>query len=319
MKQFIIALVLVFTSAVAFAQQDVQYTNFMYSKLSYNPGFAGLSEKICLTGIFRQQWMGYKGTDGEIGAPQTYSLLVNVPTPRLMGGLGLSLTQDKIGFENNISARLAYSFHLNLGDGVLGLGLQAGLINKKLDFTKFRPYDPADPIITGGSATESAMSFDLAFGAYYKGPNFYAGISSTQMQGFWGSSAEFASGLASPNYKNHLWITGGYQFQMQSLPSFMFEPQALIKTDFSSAQFDLNMLAWYNNKIYAGVSYRATDAVAVLAGMKISDDIQVGISYDITTSKMSKGTSGSFEVYARYCFAIVIPPKPYKHGTVLYL
>jgi type IX secretion system PorP/SprF family membrane protein len=322
MKQVLLVLSIVFFSSLAMAQQEVQYTNFMFSKINFNPGFTGMGDGICLNGLARQQWMGYKGTDEEGGAPNTYYFAVQSPVKLLMGGVGLMITKDQIGFEDNTSVRLAYSFHLNLGEGTLGIGLQGGFINKQIDFAKFRPTDPNDPILQS-KAVESAMSFDLAFGAFYKAPKYYAGISSTQMQGFWGGQAEFSSKLASPEYKGHYFLTGGYYWQLPMAPEFTINPNILVKTDFASAQFDINALAWYNNQLYAGVTYRPTDAISVLAGYKVQtgflNGLMAGVSYDITTSAMSAGTSGSFEIYLKYCFNIIIEPKHEKHGTVLYL
>ena len=325
MKQFLLMVSIVLISGLAVAQQDVQYTNFMFSKFNFNPGFAGMGDGICVNGLARQQWMGYKGTDGEGGAPSTYYFAAQSPVKVLLGGIGVVVTKDAIGFENNTSVRLAYSFHLNIGSGKLGIGLQAGFLNKQIDFTKFRPTDDSDPLLQGGN--ESAMGFDMAFGAVYKTDKYYAGVSFTQMQNIWNAEAEFASGndnLANPDYINHTFITGGYFYQLSMMPTITLNPNVLVKiAGTSSAQFDLNMLAWYNKQVYAGVTYRATDAVSVLAGYKVVNGalkgLMGGLSYDITTSKMSSGTSGSFEIFLKYCFKIEIPAKKEKHGTVLYL
>jgi len=322
MKKLILLLCIVFISGAAVAQQEIQYTNFMFSQINYNPGYAGMGDGICSQALARQQWMGYKGTDEEGGAPNTFYFSLTSPIKFLFGGIGLIVTSDQIGFENNSSVRLSYSYHLNIGQGVLGLGLQGGFINKQIDFSKFKPVDPSDPLLQS-KAVESAMNFDLAFGAYYKTDNYYAGFSSTQMQGLWGSQAEFSTKIATPEYAGHYFLTGGYYWQLPMAPAFTLNPNVLVKTDFASAQYDINVLAWYNNQMYAGVTYRATDAISVLAGYRVEDGflrgLSGGISYDITTSAMNVGTAGSFEIYLKYCFKIVMEPKPQKHGTVLYL
>lgn len=318
---------IVLISGLAVAQQDVQYTNFMFSKFNYNPGFAGMSDGICLNGLARQQWMGYKGTDGEGGAPQTFYFSAHSPVKLLLGGIGLNVTKDALGFESTTSVKLAYSFHIKLGAGKLGVGLQGGFVNKTIDFTKFIATDPNDPLFTGGSNNETAMGFDLSFGAYYKADKYYAGVSFSQMQNIWDAEAQFASSnekLANPAYINHTFITGGYYYQLPMMPTITLNPNVLVKiAGTSAAQFDINMLAWYNKQVYAGVSYRATDAIAILAGYKIINGafggLKAGVSYDITTSKMGSSTAGTFEIYLNYCFKIVIPPKHEKHGTVLYL
>ena len=332
MSKILLFLGLMMTTIVGFSQQEIQYTNFMFSNMAFNPGYAGINRAICATTLYRQQWMGFTTTSGDKGAPQDFYLTLESNLDILHGGLGLTIIKDKIGFEDNITVRLAYSFHLNLGPGKLGLGIQGGLINKKIDFSKFKPYQTGDPLLNSKNI-ETAMSFDMAFGAYYKIDQvMYAGISNTQMQGIWGGQANFSTQLGSPAYKGHYFLYGGYYWQLPMAPNIVINPNVLVKTDFVSAQYDFNVLGWYNNAIYAGVSYRAIDAVAILAGMHIPQvsGLKAGISYDITTSSLGgKGTDGngsskrrsfgSAEVYINYCFEIVITVKPESHKTVLFL
>ncbi len=317
---------LVMMSLTGFAQQTPQFTNFMFSNLTFNPGFAGINRRICATALYRQQWMGFQSTyGGDKGAPETFYLTMQSNVDLLRGGIGVTILKDKIGFEDDIALNLAYSFHLNLGPGKLGIGLEAGFINKKIDFSKFKPRDPGDPLLNS-SNTESAMSFNMAFGAYYKIDNvMYAGISSRRLTQ---SVAEFSSTIGSPQYKRHYYLSGGYYWQLPMAPSIVINPNVLIKTDFVSAQYDLNVLGWYNNMIYAGVTYRAIDAVAILAGLSVPQVVgfNTGISYDITTSSIGgKGSDGkrrsfgSVEIYLNYCFEIVIKVKPERHKTVLFL
>ncbi len=332
MRHLIITLTFVLTSVVLFAQQEIQYTNFMFSQMAYNPGYAGSNDAICATILNRQQWIGYKGTDGNGGAPTTTYLSLDAAIDPIFGGLGLTIISDKIGFETNLSVRLAYAFRLNLGPGKLGIGVQGGFINKTIDFSQFDPTDPNDPLLggTGGPASvgdQNAMSFDLAFGLHYKIPGkLYAGLSTSQMQGFWGGEAAFPTANAgSPQFRGHYFIYGGYHYELPMAPSISLNPNIMVKTDFTSTQFDINLLAWYNNQVWAGVTYRATDAVAILAGYKVLntgtfiDGLNAGISYDVTTSAMSRNSSGTFEIFINYCFKIVVPDKPRGHSTVRFL
>jgi len=332
MRHFIFTLTFVIASLTAFAQQEIQYTNFMFSQMAYNPGYAGSNDAICATGLVRQQWMGYQGTDGNGGAPKTMFLSLNAAVPALLGGIGLNIISDQIGFESNTTLQLAYAFRLNVGPGKLGIGLQGGFVNKRIDFSKFEPTDPNDPLLGGGGGPSSlgeqnAMSFDLAFGLHYKIPGkLYAGFSTTRMQGLWGGQAAFPQANAgNPEFRGHYFIYGGYFWQLPMAETITLNPNIMVKTDFTSSQFDINLLAWYNNQIWAGVTYRATDAVAILAGYKVLntgtglDGLNAGISYDVTTSAMGRNSSGSFEVFINYCFQIIVVPKPTGHGTVRHL
>jgi type IX secretion system PorP/SprF family membrane protein len=332
MRHFIFTLTFVIASFTVFAQQEIQYTNFMFSQMSFNPGYAGSNDAICATGLVRQQWMGYQGTDGEGGAPKTMFLSLNAAVNPILGGLGLNVISDQIGFETNTTVQLAYAFRLNLGNGKLGIGLQGGFINKRIDFSKFKPIDPNDPLLGGAGGPsalgeQNAMSFDMAFGLHYKIPDkLYVGFSMTQMQGFWGGQAAFPKDNAgNPEFKDHYFIYGGYFYELPMAASITLNPNVLIKTDFTSTQFDINVLAWYNKQIWAGVTYRATDAVAILAGYKVLntgtglDGLNAGVSYDITTSAMGRNSSGTFEVFVNYCFKIEFPPTQSGHGTVRHL
>lgn len=326
MNKILLLFALLITGVMGYSQQELQYTNFMFSDMAFNPGYAGSNDAIVVTALARQQWMGFTSTyGGDKGAPQDIYLTLESNVNPLHGGLGLTIIKDKIGFEDNIGLRLAYAFRLNLGPGKLGIGLQGGVINKKVDFSGFTPTDPTDPLLLSKNV-ETSMSFDMAFGAFYKVEDvFYAGISSTQLTQ---SVADFASGIATPTYKRHYFIHGGYYYQLPMNPNIVINPNILVKTDFVSAQYDINVLGWYNNAIYAGVTYRAIDAVAILAGVAIPKvaGLMGGIAYDVTTSAIGRKGSdnkvrsfGSTEIYFKYKFNIIIKIEPQRHKTVLFL
>lgn len=327
MKHRLLLIFMVFIGISAYAQQEAQYTNFMFSQMSYNPGYAGSEDQIAFTGLARQQWMGFKSSvDGSSGAPQTFFITGHTNINKIRSGLGFSLIKDQIGFEDNIAVRLAYAFRLNVGPGKLGIGLQGGFINKKIDFSKYKPETPGDPLLAS-SGKESAMSFDLAFGLHYKIVNkLYAGLSSTRLTQ---SSNDFSvSTLGTFEQKRHYFLYGGYYYQLPNNPEIEINPNIMVKTDFASAQYDFNVLGILNDKIYAGISYRVVDAVSLLAGMAINgsvkngDGFRFGVAYDVTTSNLGYGTGrsvGSVELWLDYSFKIIIIVPPSVHGTVRFL
>jgi type IX secretion system PorP/SprF family membrane protein len=240
MSRKILFLGFMLISFLGFSQQEIQYTNFMFSNMAFNPGYAGMNKAICTQALYRQQWMGFSSSvDGTGGSPEDIYLTIESNVNPLHGGLGFSIIKDAIGFEDNIGVRLAYSYHLNVGPGKLGIGLQFGLINKKIDFSKFTPTDEGDPLLNS-SGVETAMSFDMAFGAFYQVEDqFYAGISSTQLPQ---TSADFSTTIGNPEYKRHYFLHGGYYYQLPMMPNVVINPNVLVKTDFASAQYDLNAL-----------------------------------------------------------------------------
>ena len=300
MVRFFIFIAFLFISTIGFSQQLPQYTQYMFNKLAYNPGFAGAGKGICVAGLVRQQWVGFKETDSEGNtnnvAPETYLVSIHSPIKFLRGGVGATIIQDKIAYQNNISLNVMYAYQTTLGAGDLGIGLQLSLLNKTIDFSKYEPLDP-DPLLDNFTGEETDMIFDIGFGLYYRVPDtYYLGLSALQLL-----ESESSSTLA--KLKRQINLVGGYEFTLPNLPSIDVLPSFMIKTDGASVQFDLSTLLRYRNQFWGGITYRYQDAVAVIVGMEYKN-FNIGYSYDINTSAISSW--GSHEIMLGYCFKIEV-------------
>jgi type IX secretion system PorP/SprF family membrane protein len=321
-KIFTLLLLLLGTNSILFAQQEAQFSQFMFNTMAFNPGYAGSNNAICLNTFARQQWLGFKDPDGSNTAPQTFLFSIDAPIKFLHGGLGAIISKDKIGFEDNTNVRLAYSYIVNLGSGFLGIGAEAAFLDKKIDYSKFKPIDPGDPVLNG-KAKESNFYTDFAFGIYYNVPGkFYAGISALNLSEPKGFNYKDINNVDQNSFslKRTYFITGGYEYVFPSNPSFELDPSVLIKTDFVSAQYDIAAILKYENRFWGGLSYRVQDAATILIGVNWKN-FKFGYSYDLTTSNMggSGKSSGSHELFLRYCFKIEIPKtfKSYKNTRYL--
>jgi len=298
----------------AFSQQEAQFSHNMFNNMAINPGFAGHTEAICATAIARTQWMGFTDPQGNKGAPQTYLLSVDGNINPIRGGLGLVISQDKLGFEKNLGVKIGYAYQMNIGPGKLGIGAQVGFLNKTIDFSKFVPIDADDPYLQANKPSDMLTDYSLGF--FYSIKNkLYAGLSSSQLLQV---QSNFGANIASPKLKRHYYLTAGYQIPLTN-QSFEIDPSILVKSDITSLQIDLNALLWYNNKFWAGLSYRPGDAIVVLVGLRPipnNNDVKLGISYDVTTSALgAKGRSnGTIEVMLNYCFKIVPVYRPTING-----
>lgn len=292
---------------VTFAQQDFQFTQYMFDRLSYNPGFAGIDGKICGTGMFRQQWSGFDG------APKTILLNVHGPVKVLRGGLGVSFFKDKLGQFNDTYARLSYSFHKVIGPGTLGVGLSAGMVGKSIN----NAWVAIDPVNTDNAIPDNAVSqttYDLSLGLYYTAPSFYVGLSSTHLT---------ESDLNTIGYlnKRHYYVLAGYNWQTPS-PDWMVLPSILVKSDAASTQVDITVRGMWKNMVWAGFSYRLQDAIPILLGYQQplgKGMIRVGYSYDITLSEIKTYSNGSHEFMVNYCFSPDPPVRIQKKKTVRFL
>ncbi|MFO8128300.1 MAG: type IX secretion system membrane protein PorP/SprF [Bacteroidales bacterium] len=293
----------------AWAQQEPQFTQNMFNNFTVNPGYAGLNNAICVSGIVRQQWAGFKDMDGNKVAPETFLLSIHAPVKILHGGVGAIIMQDQLGFEKNISLRVGYSYHKDIGFGTLGIGAMAGFNNKYIDFSKLEPAEP-DPLLEQLSGEESEMLIDFSLGAFYNVPeSYYFGVSANQILENTGkdlSSRTDSTGthVLAMKLDRTAYLTGGYEFVFPRNPAFALVPSVLIKTNFSAIQYDLSSLVVYNDKFWGGINYRVQDAIGIILGAEIKN-IQIGYSYDITTSKLGLSrTGGSHEILLKYCFKL---------------
>lgn len=309
-------------ASVSFAQQDPQFTQFMHSKLIYNPGYAGTSDAICANVLYRQQWVNFPG------APKTGLLSFDMPIGNLPMGIGLNVMSDQIGFSKTLFARLALSYKRAIGPGNLGIGIDGGVLQQQFNGTWITPdgtgkYDPTIPAYTSGTVTAAnpdlnKMTYDLGFGVYYGIANkMYVGISSTHLPA--------QDIVASENVKyalaRHYYIVGGYTFNFGEGGKHGINPNVKVKSDAASTQLDVNLTYIFNQQFWAGVSYRMQDAIAPMIGAKFLKDksLKVGYSYDLTTSKIKGYSSGTHEIMLGYCFNVKKPVKVSSYSNTRFL
>lgn len=330
MKKTLTIIAFALGSTAAFAQQDPQFSQFMYNKLFMNPGYAGMRQALCFTAIARQQWAGFDG------APKSGVFSADIFLPKIHGGVGLNIMYDQLGFENNMGYRANYSFHQSLGGGVLGIGLELGAFSKRLGPTGTDAW-----LATSNWQNDQAIPpqlkktvFDLGFGLWYQRQNLWFGLSSTHLP------ASAMSGKSAPilnpvtfqyetfpltyQIARHYFVTGGYNW---SLGSWELRPSFLVKSDATITSFDLNVTALFNQRFWFGASYRFQDAICPMIGFMLPNakatsnempggGLKVGFAYDYTTSNLKNYNNGTFELMLNYCIPIVITPKRQGHGDV---
>ncbi len=314
---FILGILVLQGGASIFAQQPTLITHYMFTNMAINPAFAGNSGGICATGLARQQWIGFQDPDGSQTAPQVFLLTVDSPIKVLHGGIGGSLYQDKLGFFKNIGLKLGYAYKMEAGNGDLSFGLQVGFQNGTFDFSKLDLGQGAgnlseDPVLRELSGKTSDMTFDMAAGVLYKVPEkFYIGLSADNL--LQSSAKKIAYQL-----RRTFYLSGGYEWILPNNPAFELQPSVLFMYDGAAFQFNLSALVLYNKKFYGGLGYRLQDAVSILAGVNIKN-LRIGLSYDISTSALSKYNSGGVEIMVSYCFKIDVDKfrKSYRNTRFL--
>ena len=305
------------TTAGVKAQQVPIFTNYTNSYAYANAGYAGLSEGINVLGLYRQQWAGFVDNDNVAVAPQTFLLTGDLPLTFLHGGVGLSIMQDKLGFENNVNIGLGYSYHLDLGGSTLGIGVAGTLLNRTVDFSQLHPNQDNDPVLQG-LGEESDMLFDFNVGLFWQVPeSFYIGVSVVNVLESMGSVlSENAESSASFTTDRTFYLLAGYPFQFEDMPYFTFIPSVSVMSDIASTQLNASARVVYRNAFSLGVNYRPQESVALMAGVTIKD-FTIAYSYDINT--MGLGVPGSHEIGLSYCFKLDLDKTPRDYRSVRYL
>lgn len=316
MKKLVFLSFLFILCIEARAQQDPMLSQYMFNNLFVNPGSAGISNKIDANLLMRQQWVGFEG------APKTQLFSIQSPI-EFFGkkhGLGLTLIGDNLGFDKNFCAELAYSYHLEIWGGDLGIGSNFGLYNKSLDASGFKANDANDQSIPTSNGSD--MSFDLGFGAFYKNDKLYAGLSMShilQPDLQYEKQDNSQSKKISPFYlKRHYFLTAGYEVQLPN-PMLELTPSVMFKSDLASYQATFNARVTYNKRFWGGLGYRWGDAVVVLAGLELVNNVKIGYAYDMNVSKLRTYNSGSHEIMLTYSFTISTERIPQKYKSVRFL
>jgi type IX secretion system PorP/SprF family membrane protein len=306
---------LVLLFGVAVAQQDPEFSQYMQSNLTVNPGYAGSKDAICASALAREQWVGLKG------APSTKVVNVDAAVKpfKVNSGIGVSILSDNLGFDKNIGLNVAYAYRMNVnnGNGKLGIGVSAGFYNKALNATwdagKSSDNVDASQDPTIPSTKETASVFDLGFGLFYKSENVYFGLSSTHL-----TQPKFSYSKSNSSLARHYYLTTGYNIALPN-PSFDLQPSVFIGTDGSSSRVDLNTVLVYNKRVWGGVSYRLNAAVIGMLGIEFANGLKVGYSYDFSTTSIRKNNSGSHEIMIGYCFNIITEKIPHKYKSIRFL
>jgi len=279
----------------ASAQQDPEYTHYMYNMNIVNPAYATGTQAMLDFGVlYRSQWAGMEGV------PKTFNFFGHTSLTKKVE-MGFSLISDDIGDgakkEDNFYADFAYVLDLNT-TAKLSFGLKAGFTSFKTNFNGFQ-------FETGDSSTDPAFEENIntifpniGVGAYYFTDHYYLGLSAPNLLS--SKHIEERSGInAFGSEKIHMFFTGGYVFNLSD--TFKLKPAFMTKIVAGSAvSLDVSANVLFNEKFELGAAYRFDDAVSALMSIKVSPGINVGYAYDYTTSNLGQFNSGTHEVFVLF-------------------
>lgn len=279
---------LMLTGFAGFAQQDAQYTQYMYNTINVNPAYAGSRGVMSIFGLHRTQWVGLDG------APVTNTASINTPINESNLGLGLSFVNDRIGptNENTISADLSYS--INTSETYkLSFGIKATANLFNLDINKLNPADQGDPQFAD---LENKFTPNIGAGVYFHSDKTYFGLS---VPSFFESTRYDDNSVAINKERMSFYFIAGHVFDLTY--NLKFKPALLTKaTEGAPLQVDLSANFLIMDKFVLGAAWRWDAAVSAMAGFQVSDGLYIGYGYDMETTELKNYNSGSHEVFLRF-------------------
>jgi type IX secretion system PorP/SprF family membrane protein len=288
MKTKLFSIVMMFTAIASYAQQDAQYTQYMYNTINVNPAYAGSRGALSIFALHRTQWVGLDG------APITNTVSLNTPFNNSKLGLGVSIVNDEIGpsTNNSISADISYWIPVS-EDYRLSFGIKGTVNIFNIDVTKLNPGDQNDPEFQN---IDNDFSPNIGAGLYLHSQKAYLGFS---IPNFIETNAYNDNDISVYKEKINYYLIGGYVFDLSS--SIKFKPAFMTKmTDGAPLQLDVSGNFMFNEKFTVGVAYRWSASLSAMVGFQITDGLYLGYAYDFETTELDNYSSGSHEIFLRY-------------------
>lgn len=294
-----------------FAQQNIQFTQYIFNSLSVNPAYAGYKEQWFAQLGLRNQWLGVED------APKTGQFSIDGVTGGLRKniGVGLQFTADQLGAQssNSVYANLAYRLQLDdIDTRRLSFGIGFGVTQYGLDGAKLRAVNPADVELSTSNLNN--LIPDVRAGVYYYAPKWYAGLSVMDLFSASGDNNFFRwrdGNVQSIRRKKHLYFMTGFIFDVDE--QLKIKPSVLFKEDFKGPTItDFNVMAIFNKRLWLGASYRTnfklwknysseellynSNAIAGIAQFYITRQLRIGYSYDYGLSSIASVMREAHEI-----------------------
>ncbi|MFI5163749.1 MAG: type IX secretion system membrane protein PorP/SprF [Bacteroidia bacterium] len=272
----------------AFAQQDAQYSMYMFNQLALNPAYAGCRDALSTTLLYRDQWTGISG------APRTASFAIQTPLKNNKMGLGMEIISDKLGPTSATSVLFSYAYRIRLGGGKLSFGLRTGIYDYAVNWNQLDYKDPNDVYNT--KAATSKITGTADFGLYYYSKTFYWGLGMTHLNK--GKITDISSYDSSARQAVHFFMPIGKAFEVGNI---IINPSILIKGAGNAPnEIDWNLNFLFKERLWLGISLRSRYGIVLLTQYMINEKMRVGYSYDLGLSKIGVAGQGTHEFMIAY-------------------
>lgn len=272
------------------AQQDPNFTQYMYNTMTINPAYAGTRDVWSTGLLFRSQWTGIDG------APITGTFSTHSPLKDGTMGLGMNIIHDRIGPEQDTYVNGNYSYILQLDRYTnFSMGISAGAHFRDVNFNELNIYNPGDPNFEN---IRNQISPQVGLGFQLYSDKYYVGLSSP----FLLRTRHFDDG-GSQNSRIrdeiHYYFTAGYVFDLSR--NIQFKPSVLTRVvQGAPTRIDVSANFLFYEKFTLGAAYRLDASISAMTAIQATDALMLGFAYDYDTNDFTEFGNVSFEVFLRY-------------------
>ena len=290
MKKLILIFFTLLIAQQNHAQQDPQYTQYMYNMNVINPAYAGISEGLSVGALYRSQWVGLDG------GPETFTFNIHSPVGKQLA-LGLSVISDKIGPVEETNAYVDVSYTIPVGmETRLAFGVKGGFTFHDIAIgeSQISLVDLGDPFFANAI---NETTPNIGAGVYFYKPNkYYVSVSVPNILN--GVHLD-ANGTKIGSESEHLFAAAGYVFDLSE--NFKLKPHALLKYAFDApVSYDLNANLFMYGLVEVGIGYRLDDSFSGMVNFQVLDNIRIGYAYDAIQSDLDIVTNASHEIFINF-------------------
>ena len=288
MKNLVKLLFTILLASQVSAQQDPQYTQYMYNMNIINPAYTGSTEGLSVGALYRSQWVGLDG------GPETFTFNIHSPVGKQVG-LGLSVISDQIGPVKETNAYVDFSYTIPVGTVTkLAFGLKGGFTFHDIGLISLDLIDDFDPNF---QSNINEMTPNIGAGVYFYKPNKYY-ISASVPNILNGVHLD-TQGRKIGSESEHFFAAAGYVFDLSE--NFKLKPHALLKYATNAPiSYDINANLFMYDIVEVGLGYRLQDSFSGMINFQVSNNMRIGYAYDAIRSDLDIVTNSSHEIFINF-------------------
>lgn len=294
--KLLITLLLIGSSGLVYAQQDAQFTQYMFNGPFYNPAMVGRESGFRFSALHRSQWLNYTTSAGTSGAPITQLITAQGRLDSKNIGYGLTIVNDNIGATNNLEINLQGSYQKKINRATLSFGGYFGMFSSSLNYAELIVVNPEPNLPFSGKESQMAMDFGAGFLLDHR--NFYVGLSAKHLNQ---PSFDFGDASYANQLKTHNYLLLGYR--VRPIGQLRIEPSFLLKSvGINNFSYNLSVMATHQNRINGGFAYRGEESVSLILGYSLLRDnsLKLGYAFDLVVGGLEAKSPTSHELMLRY-------------------